>query len=497
MLKTVLFFMFTILTLALFATQAALAPTPLLLEESARHIDDVCMQNLAILERIAASPAATEGKWLGIKQQLEMIPERFPGVWFYVLPDGNYYSLERDYTNLNLKDRGYFESLFSGNRILGYPIFSRSTGKKSAVMAAPIIVDGKVTGAMGLSVYLDELHSRINDNLGIIGNFTWFTVNSDGLTMLDMDSDYIFMNTLTEAPPSMSRSISQALMATQGEISYDLGEVQRIGRFHKLPNLPWWLIIARKDAKESSSASFLELSLKDFVPQLQQSLDELVALALSKSEVPSASWDQEPYIRPILKSLIDANPLIVDAAFVDSKGIMRYIEPSLYKNFEGVDISEQEHVRTWLKQAKPQLGEAFISEEGFWAVSLAFPVKNDKGLLQGGISLLIRPDLMIGRILSKSSVPPQAELVVMDTRSRLLYDDDPKEIGLLLFEDPLYQEYDSLLRLGKEMLNHSSGKGDYVFESRGNSQKVLKTATWESVKIMGTEWRVLLAQARN
>lgn len=495
--KLLLLVMIFILATGLCGAQSGVSLNPVMLEETARYIDDVCMNNLAILAQIAASPDSAEGNWLGIRKQLEMIPERFPGVWFYVLPDGNYYSLERDFTNLNLKDRGYFASLFAGNPVLAYPIFSRSTGKKSAVMATPIIVDGQVSGALGLSVSLDELHSRVNGNLGISKDFTWFVVNSEGLTMLDAEAEYIFMNTLSEAPESMSRGIAMALKETHGEISYDLGEVKRIGRFRKLPNLDWWLIMANKDSSESSSGSLLEVSLQNFVPQLQGSLDDLANLVLSKSKAPSSEWIIETHTRPILKALINANPLIVDAAFIDTKGIMRYIEPSLYKNSEGVDISDQNHIHLLIKNAKPTLSEAFLSAEGFWAVSIALPVKNEQDQIQGAISLLIRPELMIGGILSKSSIPPETELVVMETNGRLLYDDDPKEVGLMLFEDPLYREYASLLKLGKEMVSNSVGKGDYVFESRGGSQKTLKSATWESVFLFGTEWRVLLAQAKN
>jgi hypothetical protein len=45
------------------------------------------------------------------------------------------------------------------------------------------------------------------------------------------------------------------------------------------------------------------------------------------------------------------------------------------------------------------------------------------------------------------------------------------------------------------MQQNRSGKGDYIFESRGGEQKTLKTASWDSIEIFGTQWRVLVAKA--
>lgn len=105
------------------------------------------------------------------------------------------------------------------------------------------------------------------------------------------------------------------------------------------------------------------------------------------------------------------------------------------------------------------------------------------------------PELIIGQIVKKTVVPENVELVVMEPAGRLLFDDDTKEIGRLLFEDPLYSEYESLLKLGRAMQQNRSGKGDYIFESRGGEQKTLKTASWDSIEIFGTQWRVLVAKA--
>lgn len=108
------------------------------LNAAAHYLDDIFLQTLASLELIASTPEARQGDWPGIKRYLQQLESRLPGVYFYVLPDGNYYSLALDYTNLNLGDRPYFESLFAGNPVNGFPIHSRSTGKSPRSWPRPL-----------------------------------------------------------------------------------------------------------------------------------------------------------------------------------------------------------------------------------------------------------------------------------------------------------------------------------------------------------------------
>ncbi|HSR74026.1 MAG TPA: hypothetical protein VLL31_04215, partial [Sulfurovum sp.] len=114
------------------------------LNAASNYLDTVMMNTLASIELIASTPEAKNGDWKGIKRYLKQLKTVTPGVYFYVLPDGNYYSVELDYTNLNLSNREYFKSLFAGKPVIGFPIYSRSSGKKSALMATPIMTNGKM-----------------------------------------------------------------------------------------------------------------------------------------------------------------------------------------------------------------------------------------------------------------------------------------------------------------------------------------------------------------
>lgn len=458
---------------------------------AAQYLDLLCMDTLLMLQQVARSPEAQIAKWETIYPQLETISQRLPGVYFFVLPDGNYYSVEKGFTNLNLSNRPYFESLFAGNDVLGYEIYSRSTGKKSAVMAAPIRVGNRTVGALGASLYLDELHARINAELMIPEDYTWFVVNNQGLTMLDQDLDYIFMNALTQGTPSLTNAIRELLDKDEGSIEYDLGNSQRVGRFAKLPNLDWRLILVKKGEAEVTATE--DISLKVFGSELQQELQNMDDRTKSIIRDFKGNWDKETDVRSALLWMLD-QPMVVDAAFVNEKGIIKYIEPGEYRNQEGADISTQEHVIQLRKQQKPVFSSVFKSVEGFSSISIAYPVFEGKSKLKGSISLLINPQLMIEGLLKNVNIPQNHEVWIMQKDGMMIYDQDIQEIGRNLFSDPMYKEYDSLQKLAKSIASQESGIGEYVFRSVGHLEKVLKKASWLTVRLHNQEWRVVVAQ---
>lgn len=459
---------------------------------AAQYLDVLCMDTLFMLQQIADSPEARSADWDRIYPKLETLSRRLPGVYFFVLPDGNYYSVEKGLTNLNLKNRPYFESLFQGNPVKGFEIYSRSSGQKSALMAAPILANDKVVGALGSSLFLDDLHAKINRDLMVPPGYTWFVVNHEGLVMLDQEKDYIFMNLLTESNESVTRAISAALKSSHGEIEYSLGKTSRKGVFTKLPTLNWRLILVQRDQMESSDTA--DISLASFSPELQQYLRNMDGYIQNIIREHQGNWSKEADIRPSLALMLEQQMMIIDAAFVDEAGIVRYIEPGEYRNHEGADISAQSHVQKLRKDKKPVFSKGFTSVEGITAVSIAYPVYNSKKKFMGSVSLLVSPRLLVEALLNNINIPASHELCIMQKDGFMIYDQDEHEIGKNLFTDPMYQDYDSLLKLGEKIAKEPSGTGDYVFQALGHQEKVMKKADWITVRLHDQEWRVVIAE---
>ena len=184
---------------------------------------------------------------------------------------------------------------------------------------------------------------------------------------------------------------------------------------------------------------------------------------------------------------------MVDASFIDGKGFLRQIEPSEYKNLENADISKRDHVIAMLKTRMPFFSSGFPAFEGFLAVDLAHPLYDGRKKFVGSISAFIRPELLIDPLLNKSVMPAGYELWIMQPDGMIIYDQDKEEIGRMLFSDPLYAGYASLLDLGRKIAADPTGKGSYIFLAPGSQKKVIKNMVWQTVGLHGREWRVVLA----
>jgi hypothetical protein len=462
------------------------------LNAAAHYLDSIFTNTLAGLELIASTPEAKRGEWNGIKNYLGRMEARLPGVYFFVLPDGNYYSVAKDYTNLNLADRAYFNTLLAGHQVKGFPLYSRSSGKKSALMAVPIMVDNKMTGAIGASVFLDELHNELNRAFALPANYTWFVLDPMGKVMLDRDSDFIFMSPLTQGSKSLQEGVARALNSESGTMQYEQEGIKH-AHYRRLPNMDWWMFLARIEAPGITTPPQLRLSLEHFVPSLQKTLDQIDASLAGLMEDSGVNITHEAEMRSLLASVISANPSVVNAAFIDAAGVMRHIEPSEYKNFENVDISTQAQVVAMQKKPAPIFSGGFTAVEGFLAVDLARPVYDDEKNFAGSISALLRPELLIGGLLKDITIPADYELWIMQPDGLIIYDQDTDEIGRMLFSDPAYAGYETLLKLGKQIGATPAGEGSYIFVAPDSKAKVIKNAVWQTVRLHHQEWRVVLA----
>lgn len=457
------------------------------------YLDNVCVNMLSELELIATSTDAQNGNWKSIKEPLTQMNEIIPGVYFYMMPSGDYYSIEKDFTNFNLSNRAYFQSLMAGNPVKGFPVYSRSTGKKSVVFAYPITTSDKVSGALGVSIFLDDLHKKINDSMGASENQTWFVLDATGNTILDKDTEYIFMNALTQGTESLAKEVTSMLKNEQGYISYEIAGVKRSGQYRKLPSMDWWFVMVEAKEGTVKVTPQTEITLKNFVPKLQGRLDKIDNYMSNLVKNNKVNWDNEAAIRKNLATIMNELPEISDAAMIDVKGILRYIEPREYKKLEGADISKQEHVIALRKNNKPVFSSGFMSIEDILAADLAYPVYDKKGTFIGSVSLLINPTLLIKPILKDIPFSQGYEPWIMQQDGMIVYDPDTSEVGKMLFNDPMYKEYGSLQELGRKISTNKKGSGEYIYEAMGNQEKVIKTCIWDTVSLYGTEWRVILA----
>lgn len=467
-----------------------------LLQNAVNYLDHLCLDQLDALANIADSEVARSGEWVRIKPALEALYTKIPGVYFYVLPDGSYYSIALDKTSLNLANRPYFNPLFAGEKIRGYPVYSRSSGKKSVILAAPIRNEaGQVTGALGASLFLEELRTQVESEIPFPPDYTWFVINNEGDTLLDRDVDYLFMNTITQGSPSMKKAITRALAAKAGDIAYDLGGARREGYFARLPELGWTMILAQKiDQPTVAEPLPGAAKLETLVESLQKSIEAIdTHLRLRLREV-SGKPHAESDLRKEFLKLLNELPQVIEVVYVDSDGVLAVIEPAEYQLAEGADISSQPHVQEMNRRHTPLLTDTFATVEGYQGALISHPFYNERGQFIGAVSALFRPEFIVEKEVGTLSSPTENELIVMETSGTIVFDQDLTQRGLNLFTDPRYEGYFTLRELGRKIVSQPKGAGMYVFPLIGTTTKAVKRAQWDSVGLHGRQWRVIMVR---
>jgi hypothetical protein len=200
--------------------------------------------------------------------------------------------------------------------------------------------------------------------------------------------------------------------------------------------------------------------------------------------------------RKMLGDLCHSYPYAVDCTVVDGNGRMALVEPGEYSKFEGSDISAQEQIIRLRESKKPVMSNVIRTVEGIDAVDLEQPVFTSRGELTGSVSVLFKPEAMLAAIISPVVQGMPVDAWLMQKDGRILYDPDREEVGLMLFDDPMYKPYPQLLALGELIAGEKSGAGSYEFLGPELKKPVVKDAHWTTVGLHGTEWRLVVIHVR-
>ena len=203
---------------------------------------DAHLQKMAdTLRVLAASDQARSADWKLIERPLaELGKMNTPALNWFALKDGTYWSVQVGSETANLSDRPYFSKLLAGKVVLGDLVVSKATGKSTAIVAVPVRgPDGSVVGALGASIYLDELSRRIRNQMGLGEGYIFFSFNEEPVLALVWDPTLIFSNP-RELGPEVDRAFSEMLTRREGVVRYSFRQQPRTVFFRKSDVTGWW-----------------------------------------------------------------------------------------------------------------------------------------------------------------------------------------------------------------------------------------------------------------
>jgi len=193
------------------------------------------------LRILAATENAASGDWDGIKGPLAILAKGTPTsatVWF-ARPDGSYFTVEGGLTGQNLKNRDYFPKLMAGDEVAGDLVVSKSTGKRSTVVAVPVMAGNRIIGALGVAVAMEKVAAQIEAQLGFPQDVMFYALDGSGQIALHRESKLLFEFATELGSPTLNEAVKKMLAEPEGIVHYEFEGAQRTAIFKRSDKTGW------------------------------------------------------------------------------------------------------------------------------------------------------------------------------------------------------------------------------------------------------------------
>jgi methyl-accepting chemotaxis protein len=198
------------------------------------------------LRILAASENARSADWERIKGPLAILAKGMPmsaAVWF-ARPDGSYFTVAGGLTKQNIRNRSYFPALLAGKEVEGALVISKSTGKRSAIIAVPVQKAGRVIGALGVSIAMEKVADMVDAKTDFPKQVMFYALDERGEIVLHRQSTLLFEFARKLGSPSLTKAVDVMLTKPEGVVHYAFQGAQRTA-FYKRSKVTGWIFALR------------------------------------------------------------------------------------------------------------------------------------------------------------------------------------------------------------------------------------------------------------
>ncbi len=203
-------------------------------------------QTRQTLEILARTAEVQSGQWERMKPLVTAsLPPMLPQVLWFAQPDGAYHTSAGGQAAQKLIDRAYFPKLMAGEMVCGDLVVSKSTGKKSVIIAVPVTDGGRVVGGLGASIFVDDLSQLLKQQLQLPAGLLFYALAPNGLTAFHIDPKLDFVDPRELQNPSLSEAVRTILNGTAGEVTYEFNGAPRHVVFNTSALTGWRVVFGR------------------------------------------------------------------------------------------------------------------------------------------------------------------------------------------------------------------------------------------------------------
>lgn len=250
--------------------------------------------------------------------------------------------------------------------------------------------------------------------------------------------------------------------------------------------------------QEAKKAAIAKLDQQEMIyaHQAARGIEEFfatwTATLATLSQMPAVAEDDREG-RAVLKLFYETNRArIMEITRVDEKGVIRDDFPD--GNAVGLDISQQSHMVTLLRDHKPVLSEVFRTIEGVDAIALHVPVMQGSEF-KGSVEILVDFNSLAKRYLDVVKVGATGYAWVISQAGTILYTPVPGVAGTSIFEAD--KGNPSSAALVKAMLRGGEGTAQYTSRRVGVREvsPIRKYAVYVPARLGNTFWSICVASS--
>jgi len=202
---------------------------------------------LAATRTLAATEEVRSGQWARMSRPLAVLAssvEAQTAVWF-ALPDGSYFTVEKGATGETLRERAYFPALLAGRDVVGALVVSKSTGQRALIVASPVLVDGKVAGAVGVSMDAAKLAASLDAAIRFPADVVFYALDEQGQTALHRAGELIFVFPSDVGSSTLSDAVKTMLSRPEGVVHYRYAGSERTALFQRSQLTGWVFVLGK------------------------------------------------------------------------------------------------------------------------------------------------------------------------------------------------------------------------------------------------------------
>jgi signal transduction histidine kinase len=178
---------------------------------------------------------------------------------------------------------------------------------------------------------------------------------------------------------------------------------------------------------------------------------------------------------------------------ISPDNIVTAAAPVTFSGLIGTDLSYQPETSFANERQEPVISNIFYLEEGFYGISISYPIFSEGDEYLGYTDVTIRPEEFFRPVIGPFTEQTGYEVFILQTDGMTVYATNEFEVGKNFLTDPIY-DIPEMRNVSHAVLENEDGTVTYTFWDKNSNRQVPRQAIWDTLSLDNQEWRVAVVR---